>query len=388
MLRLVVFVAALSLARGAFGFQFQSVANMGPELSARFGMDYTALGALVGAYMLPGIVAALPEGMLGRRFGERPVVGAGLALMAVGSVVAAGWFTPGSFTGDSFTAGGIWAGRMIAGTGAVALIVLQGKMVSDRVQGAAFMTVMGFLVGAFPIGVGLVGLSHDAAEAAFGPAGLFVVGAVPAVLALVLFWPAAGRDVAPRAAWAWPSRGECARVVVAGLTWTAYNAGYYGFLSYMPSLMAVRGDTGASTVLAVATWTNLPAAVAGGVLAGRFGNTPVMVVASVSGAVSLVGAAAVDAPLVWACLFGLLGSLHAGVIVGVGTLSARPENRAVGMGMFYTTYYIGGAVFPAICGAAADWSGSPAGAMVAAAGLTLFTVPAYLAQRRMARGVA
>ena len=102
----------------------------------------------------------------------------------------------------------------------------------------------------------------------------------------------------------------------------------------------------------------------------------------------MVGAAAVDAPLVWACLFGLLGSLHAGVIVGVGTLSARPENRAVGMGMFYTTYYIGGAVFPAICGAAADWSGSPAGAMVAAAGLTLFTVPAYLAQRRMARGVA
>ena len=378
MLRLVVFVAALSLARGAFGFQFQSVANMGPELSARFGMDYTALGALVGAYMLPGILAALPEGMLGRRFGERPVVGTGLALMAVGSVVAAVWFSP----------GGIWAGRMIAGTGAVALIVLQGKMVSDRVRGPGFMTVMGFLVGAFPIGVGLVGLSHDAAEAAFGPAGLFVVGAVPAVLALVLFVPAAGRDMVPRMAWAWPSRGECARVVVAGLTWTAYNAGYYGFLSYMPSLMAVRGSSGAATVLVVATWTNLPAAVAGGLLAARFGNTPVMVVATVSGAASLVGAATVDAPLVWACLFGLLGSLHAGVIVGVGTLSARPENRAVGMGMFYTTYYIGGAVFPAICGAAADWAGTPAGAMLAAAGLTLLTVPAYLAQRRMARRMA
>ena len=375
MLKMVAFVTALCLARAAFGFQFQTVANMGPELSAQFGLDYTALGALVGAYMLPGIVAALPEGVLGRRFGERPIVGAGLALMAVGSVVSAGWFTP----------GGIWAGRMIAGTGAVALIVLQGKMISDRVQGPAFMTVMGFLVGAFPIGVGLVGFSHDAAEAAFGPAGLFVVGAVPALLALLLFLPAAGRDMAPRTAWAWPSRGECARVVVAGLTWTAYNAGYYGFLSYMPSLMAVRGSPGVSTVLAVATWTNLPAAVLGGMLAARFGNMPVMVVAPLAAAVSLLGAAVVDAPLVWACLFGLLGSLHAGVIVGVGTLSARPEHRAVGMGMFYTTYYIGGSVFPAICGAAADRAGTPAGAMVAAAVLTLLTLPAYLAHQRMAR---
>ena len=181
MLKMTGFVLALCLARGAFGFQFQSVANLGPELAARFGLDYTSLGALVGAYMLPGIVAALPGGMLGRRFGDRVVVGAGLALMTAGALVASAWFTP----------GGIWAGRVVAGTGAVALIVLQGKMVADRFTGPTFMTVMGLLVGAFPIGVGLVGLSHDGARAALGPAGLLVLGAVPAALALLLFVPAA-----------------------------------------------------------------------------------------------------------------------------------------------------------------------------------------------------
>ena len=82
------FVAALALARVAFGFQFQSVASLGPELIARFRLDYAAMGTLIGLYMLPGIVVALPGGLLGRRFGERIVVGGGLALMALGSAWA------------------------------------------------------------------------------------------------------------------------------------------------------------------------------------------------------------------------------------------------------------------------------------------------------------
>ena len=34
---------------------------------------------------------------------------------------------------------------------------MQGKMISDRFGGPRFMPVMGLLVGAFPVGVGLVG---------------------------------------------------------------------------------------------------------------------------------------------------------------------------------------------------------------------------------------
>ena len=379
MLKNVGFVVALCLARGAFGFQFQSVADLAPELSVRFGLGYTGLGTLVGAYMLPGIFVALPGGMLGRRLGDRAVVGAGLVLMVVGSLVAAVWFSP----------GGIWLGRVVAGTGAVALVVLQGKMVADRFAGASFMPVMGLLVGMFPIGVGLVGLSHDAAEQGLGTSGLFVLGVVPTLLALAFFVPTAPPPGA-RVAWAWPSRGESGRVIVAGLTWTFYNAGYYGFLSYVPSLLAGRGHSAASiaTVLAVATWTNLPAALLGGVLAGRFGNALVIVVGTLASVLALVGAAVLDWPLLWGLVFGTAGSLQAGVIVGVGTLSARPENRAVGMGMFYTTYYIGGAALPAVCGAAADRAGTPAGAMAAAAGLTLVTIPVFFLHRRMARRAA
>jgi predicted MFS family arabinose efflux permease len=70
--------------------------------------------------------------------------------------------------------------------------------------------------------------------------------------------------------------------------------------------------------------------------------------------------------------------------MAVGTLSARPENRAVGMGLFYSIYYAGGAVAPALCGRAADLWGGAEGALLAAAILSALALPMYLLHRRLA----
>ncbi len=380
MARQWVFVAAVALGRVAFGYQFQTMASLGPELVTVFGLDYAALGGLIGVYMAPGILVALPGGLLGRRYGERPVVGAGLALMAAGSLVSA------------FAAGpeGIGAGRVLAGAGAVMLVVMQGKMISDRFEGRQFLTVMGLLVGAFPVGVGLVGLSLEPMVRSFSWPGMFVAGAGIAALAFALFWPNSFRASpasAARSGWSLPSRRECLLVAVAGLVWTAYNAGYYGFLSYLPSVLAVRQHPASLTalVLTIATWSNLPATVIGGALAGRFGNTPVFLVGTMAGVVAVAGPAFADWPLIWGVLFGTVASLHAGVIVAIGTLSARPENRATGMGLFYMVYYLGGTLLPAVCGRAADFAGDPAGALVAAAALSALAVPLYALHALLAR---
>jgi len=380
MTRQWAFVAAVALGRVAFGYQFQTMASLGPELVSVFGLDYARLGTLIGAYMAPGILVALPGGLLGRRYGERAVVGGGLAMMAVGSMVGA------------MAAGppGIGVGRVLAGAGAVMLVVMQGKMVSDRFEGTAFLTAMGLLVGAFPVGVGLVGLTLDPIVHAFGWHGMFAAGAAIAGLALLLFWPNSLRIAPPAAArsgWALPSRRECLLVMVAGLIWTAYNAGYYGFLSYLPSLLAVRQHPASLTalVLTIATWSNLPATVIGGSLAGRFGNTPVFLVGTAASVVAVAGPAVADWPLVWGALFGTAASLQAGVIVAIGTLSARPENRAVGMGLFYMVYYVGGTALPVICGRAADLTGDPSGALLAAAALAALAVPLYALHAGLAR---
>src|SRR5512146_2157153 len=86
----------------------------------------------------------------------------------------------------------------------------------------------------------------------------------------------------------------------------------------------------------------------------------------------------------FAVIIGIAGSLHPGVIMAVGTLSARPENRAVGMGLFYSMYYAGGAVVPALCGWAADLTGGPEGALLAAAAVSALAIPMYALHRRLA----
>src|SRR2546422_4444475 len=71
------------------GYQFQSVASVGPLLVPELGLAWAQLGTLIGVYMLPGAFFALPGGMLGQRLGERRTVVASLALMVAGGLVTA-----------------------------------------------------------------------------------------------------------------------------------------------------------------------------------------------------------------------------------------------------------------------------------------------------------
>jgi predicted MFS family arabinose efflux permease len=91
-------------------------------------------------------------------------------------------------------------------------------------------------------------------------------------------------------------------------------------------------------------------------------------------------------PLASAVMFGVLGSVHPSVIMAAGTLSSHPENRAVGMGIFYTTYYAGNALAPALCGHAADLAGGPGGALYAAAAIGLLAIPLWLLHARLTAG--
>ena len=372
-------LAAMTLARIAFAYQLQTVASLGPELVAAFAIDLATLGTLMGIYMLPGMGFALPIGFLARRFGDRDVMTAGLVLMTVGGIVSAAAGGP----------VGIGAGRLVAGTGAVALTVLQTKITADLFQGRLFLPVMSLVVGAYPIGIGLGQLTHAPLADAFGLPAAFVMGSVLAGVSLVLFlatWPSP-RHVATGSTITWPSRREIGLVVVAGLMWTAYNAGYFNFLAFMPTYMAAHGHSHAMTdlVLTIASWGNLPSILAGGLLAARFGPARVFISGSLLSAIAVIGLGLVDWPILWATVFGLLGSLHAGIIIAIGTTSARPQNRAVGMALFYTTYYVGGTFIPTICGRAADTAGDPTGAFLAAGSISALALPLYWLHRRMAK---
>jgi len=369
---------AVTLARIAFGYQVQTVASVAPDLIATFAIAFAVVGTLMGLYMMPGIAAAIPLGFLGRRFGEFWVLAGGLLLMVLGSIVSAA-------AGDPF---GIAIGRILAGTGAVALTVMQAKVTADRFDGNRFVLAMGLLVGAFPVGVGLAQVTQSRLSHAFGWQAAFAAGAAVALAALLILvttWEEADRQRARSLRW--PSRHECVLVLLAGLVWTTYNAGYFNFLGYMPSYLAAHGHARweADVVIGIATWGNLPAILLGGALVARIGATSVFLFGATLSTVSVLGMFWFDWPLLWGALFGTLASVHAGVIVARGTLSARPENRAVGMAVFYSTYYLGGFFIPPLCGRIADLVRDPSGAFLCAGALSALAIPFYFLHARVER---
>jgi len=373
-------LASLALARISFGYQFQTVATLATDLVPRFGLSYSQLGTMIGAYMLLGVFVALPLGVLGRRFGDRLVLGSGLALMVVGAI----------YTGMDEDPGGIVIGRTIAGFGAVAMIVLQNKVIADWFTGRRFMLAISVSVCAYPIGVGLAQLVLPPLAVAHGWRIAMLSDAVLAGAALLLFLgsfrPNPRMEPVPTT-FALPSRRECLLLGISGLCWALYTAGYAAYTSYVPSTLALRGDGLAmiGLVMTIATWGNVPATLFGGGLAAQFGARRIFLIGTAMLVIGMAGTALAGAPVFWAVLVGIVGSIHPGIIMAVGTLSARPQNRAVGMALFYSIYYLSNTIGPTICGRLADWYGGPAGGLLAASGISALVVPVFLLHRRLAR---
>src|SRR5204862_5982014 len=108
------------------------------------------------------------------------------------------------------------------------------------------------------------------------------------------------------------------------------------------------------------------------------GRADLLVYASLAGlALALVGTVTSSEPLPCMIAVGLVGGLPAGVFASLPGESLRAEMRATGMGIFYTIFYAGTALAPAVAGVISVRSGSSAApiwfavACVAATALSL-----------------
>jgi MFS family permease len=285
--------------------------------------------------------------------------------------------------------GGIAAGRVVCGLGAVAVVVIQGKVLADWFQGRGFLLAVSASAAAYPLGVGLGQLTQPPLAVAFGWPAAFLAGGAIQAAALALFlasFQAPPHSMAGSNRLVLPSARECLLTAIAGLVWASYTSGYTGFLSYAPSLMAARGESMALTglVIAIASWGSVLPTLFGAGLANRYGAFRIVLIGTGAVVLGITGSAVTDWPILWAVMLGIIGQIHPGVIQAVGTLSARTETRAAGMGIFYSIYYASGTVVPALCGAAADRAGGPGGALLCAAAVSALAIPAYALHRRLA----
>ena len=225
-------LGVLAFARIAMGFQFQAVASVSPLLVDEFGIDYASVGTLIGLFLLPGVVLAMPGGMLGRRFGEKRMVVGGLALMTLGGVV--------SGLGDSYAM--LVTGRVLTGVGVVLQFVLMTKMLADWFRDRELIFAMSLYLNGWPVGIGLALVTQPEIATAYSWRTVFFATAVLCGLTLVVLAalyrsPPAQPAARPGAPTAGLSLREFLMVSFAGMVWTFVNAGWVVAVSFAPGYL-------------------------------------------------------------------------------------------------------------------------------------------------------
>lgn len=132
------------------------------------------IGLALGAYGLAQPVLQSPFGLLSDRLGRKLIIGAGLGLFALGSVVAA----------MATTIDGVLIGRILQGTGAVgsAVLALVADLTREEVRTRA-MALVGITIGfTFVIAIA----AGPVLASAIGVAGIFWLTAVLALIGIAI----------------------------------------------------------------------------------------------------------------------------------------------------------------------------------------------------------
>jgi MFS family permease len=347
-------LAVLFAVRATMAFQFQSVAAVAPLLGHDFSVSLANIGVLIGLYFAPGAVIALPGGGIGQRFGDKNTVLAGLVLMLAGGLMM-------SF---ATTWNGQIVGRLVSGTGGVLLNVQMTKMVTDWFAGREIATAMAIFVNSWPVGLAISLLLLPPLGALYGVSTVYL--AVTAligcgVMALGAWYRSPAASCVATPASIGLDRHTVLAVIAAGIIWSLYNVGVAMIFSFGPSMLVERGWSmiQAGSTTSIVLWLVALSVPLGGFLADRTGRPEVVLVAGCLIFALMMLATSRSAAVIPAMIvLGLVCGLAAGPILSLPARVLEPGTRAIGMGIFYTVYYIGMMLGPALGGLCAKWAGT------------------------------
>ncbi len=357
-------LAIVFLARTCIGFQFIAVAAQMPQLRADLHFDYSQIGILLGVFMIAGAVLSLPSGMIANRLGDRRTIQIGLVALVAGGIILG--------SGETFHAALI--GRIIGGFGAVFITVPAAKILTDWFVGKEMATAMSVLGVAWPVGIA-VGMSllpfinvwSDWRVAVYVTAAapalaIFLVAILPAPGDRTLGKSAPANAVARPPLWSIHPR-EFWIILAGGAAWPLMSTGgYVVFSSYAPVMLIDRGipHTTAALMISLLSWLLIVIIPLGGYLTDRTGKKDLMFWGGCLAAAAAIAMVPVMDPVeMWVVLSAILG-FTVGMVMALPGEALSPESRATGLGLYYTIYYIGTGILPAIAGWIQDVTGSAA----------------------------
>lgn len=202
-----------------------------------FHLSHHQGGMLMSLFALPAIFVSLPSGVLADRYGIKGVGITGLALTGLGSALVA---TSGSFVG-------LVSGRVIAGMGAIMIVVISAQGIARWFAGKEMGVAMGIFNTATPVGV-IASLNLISTMAArWGWRSGIWATAIFTALALIVFSlfftvPAVQeKGTAGRAHSGITTDGLAIWLIA--LCWALFTASVMSLFSFAPDYMVSRGLT-------------------------------------------------------------------------------------------------------------------------------------------------
>ena len=348
-------LAVLFFARVTMGFQFQAVASLSPLFADSYGIGLVDLGILIGLYMSPGIILAIPGAGIAKIFGDKRIVTFGMVLMVFGSLVMAfGWNYHLQLTG-----------RLISGAGGVLLNVLMAKMVTDYFSGKEISLAMGVFANSWPIGIGsaLVILPLIGEVAGLTWAMLAVTSIILFGLLLfhTFFLEVESLEMKDNKSFKINGTSLIA-LLLAGVIWSFYNAALAMIFGFSPIFLIEKGWTmiSASSVSSIVLWLAAISIPLGGYYADKTGKKDLIIIFSLTSfSILLFISAHTEYTSLTYILIGLFAGLAAGPIMGLPSEVLTPENRGIGIGLFLTLFYVGVVLAPILAGALLEATNVP-----------------------------
>jgi MFS family permease len=363
-------LAVLFFARFTMAFQFQSIGALSPLIIDTYSADFSDIGLLVGLYLAPGVVIAIPGSAIAVRFGDKRVVALGMVMMLAGgglTTLVTDWNV-------------LVGSRLLAGAGGVILNVVMTKMLVDWFAGKEISTAMAIFINSWPVGIAaalltlpLIAASGDLTLAWWAVTAVILAGLV---LLLLFYRSPMGATTAPSLRIA---QLPVYALVLASTIWALYNAALAMVFSFGPALLKDQGWTlaAAGSVISAFMVVFSVAVPLGGILADKTGRANAIITVSLAAFAVLMPLVPILPPFAVAVVFLIVGGLFAlaaGPIMTLPSSILPPASRTFGMGVFFSIYYVVMMVAPRVAGQLADWTGNAGIALIAGAGMAAFCI--------------
>ena len=346
----------LFFARISLGFQFQTMGSVSSQIIDELSFNYTQIGSLIGLFMVPGLFLAIPAGLTGNFLSDKSIIGLGLISLSLGGGIASL-----SETYELF-----FSGRLICGVGFVFSTIFFAKVTTDWFEGKELATAMSILVMSWPFGIAMGQIGHGWLATNFDWRWAFIIAssycAISALLIMILFHSPPHIKSEKVSFGIRLTGNELLLTLVASSAWGLFNAGYVVYLSFGPSILIAQGMNTVSAlgVISIASWIMIFSGALCGYIADRSGRPDLIVFICLTfSMLSLLSLCFTTANLMSVLIFGLIGMAPAGLIMALAAKAMRPENRALGMGIFFMGQFFLQGPAPGIAGWIYDNTLSP-----------------------------